>query len=59
MQVCGDKGAICVDLANEIEFEIGDFYDHVHTTSAGSRRIGEYLFDKLRNRVVPPRRAPI
>jgi hypothetical protein len=49
---CNAVGAICIDLFDEIEFHLpGDFYDPVHTTSAGSRTIGEYLYRKLQDRL--------
>jgi len=51
MAACAEAGATCIDLANEIEFRPGDFYDWVHTTPAGSARIAEYLFGKLKDRV--------
>lgn len=47
LDLCARAGGICIDLAGELRFEQGDFYDHAHTTAAGSRRIGEYLFGKL------------
>ena len=47
LAACRRVDAICIDLASEIGFENGDFYDNVHTTPAGSRRIGEYLTSKL------------
>ena len=48
LKTCRRVEAICVDLASELSFENGDFYDNVHTTPAGSRRIGDYLAAKLR-----------
>jgi len=48
LRVCRDVGAICVDLAAEIDLSAGDFTDHVHTNPAGSRKIGEYLHRKLK-----------
>lgn len=51
LAACRTAGAICVDLAAEIEFRPGDFYDHVHTTPAGSARIADYLFEKLKDQV--------
>ena len=51
MAACRDANAICLDLGAEIEFRPGDFYDHVHTTPAGSGRIAEYLFARLKDRV--------
>jgi hypothetical protein len=57
LAACRDTRSVCVDLAAELEFDNRDFYDHVHTTPTGSRRIGDYLFAKLRS-VVAPRRDP-
>ena len=51
MAACAEARAICVDLGGEIEFKPGDFYDWVHTTPAGSARIADYLFAKLKDRV--------
>jgi hypothetical protein len=51
MAACRAAGAICVDLESEIEFKPGDFYDLVHTTPAGSARIADYLFGKLKDKV--------
>lgn len=49
---CEEVGDVCLDLMNEIEFDLrNDFYDPVHTTSSGSQAIGEFLFEKLRDRM--------
>jgi hypothetical protein len=49
MKKCIELNAICIDLMTEITFKLpGDFYDHIHTTTSGSKVIGEYLFQKLR-----------
>lgn len=45
--VCHDSGAVCLDLAREIAFGEGDFYDHVHNTPQGAAKIGGWLADKL------------
>ena len=47
MEVCEDRGAVCIDLASGLSFRDGDFFDHMHTTRAGSRRIGLYLAETL------------
>ncbi|MEM7121863.1 MAG: GDSL-type esterase/lipase family protein [Pseudomonadota bacterium] len=44
---CRDVGAICIDLAGELVFDTQDFYDAIHTTPSGSRRIGTYLAEQL------------
>ena len=51
MNACRAARAICLDLALEIEFREGDFYDHLHTSPAGSARIADYLYAKLKDRV--------
>jgi len=47
--VCAEYPSRCrfVDLASEIAFQDDEFYDNVHTTPAGARRIGIYLAKKL------------
>lgn len=47
MEACHRASAKCIDLASELQFADGDFYDAVHTTPQGSRRIGDYLYSKL------------
>jgi len=43
-----------IDLASEISFQDDEFYDNVHTTPAGARRIGAYLAEKLPSIVRAP-----
>jgi len=52
LDICREIKGICVDLANELKFEEGDFYDFSHTTPKGSEKIGHYLFEVLRNQIV-------
>jgi len=47
IEVCHRTDTVCVDLGNELHFEIGDFYDYVHSTPQGAQKIGRYLFEKL------------
>ncbi len=51
LAVCREIEMFCVDLASELTFEDGDFYDQVHTTPAGSRRIGWFLHGRLKERL--------
>lgn len=44
---CAEAKAQCIDLAAELRFGPGDFYDSVHTTPQGSRKIGIYLAEKI------------
>jgi len=53
MRFCESAHAICIDLAGELSFDERDFYDTVHTTPAGSRKIGLFLAHKLRNVMMP------
>lgn len=46
-QVCADEGLLCLDLAREVGFEPGDFYDYVHNTPQGSAKIGRWLAAKI------------
>jgi hypothetical protein len=54
LDVCRVEGAICLDLASELVFEAGDFYDLVHNTPPGAARIGHWLADKLKGIVAKP-----
>ena len=47
LSVANEVGGISLDLAREIKWEDDDFYDTVHTTPKGARKIGLYLHDKL------------
>ncbi|MSO84440.1 MAG: SGNH/GDSL hydrolase family protein [Rhodospirillales bacterium] len=51
MAACREANAICLDFGAESDFRPGDFYDRVHTGPAGSARIAEYLFARLKDRV--------
>lgn len=47
LKLCRETGGICIDLAAELQFEDGDFYDLNHTSPRGSEKIGSYLARKL------------
>ncbi len=49
LEVCNNFNAICINLADELQFKQGDYYDYVHNTPSGASRIGNYLFKKLKN----------
>lgn len=46
-EVCRDQGLLCLDLAREVTFDKGDFYDYLHTTPSGAAKIGRWLHGKL------------
>jgi hypothetical protein len=45
-EACAEYPGAC-DLANELPLEESDFYDMVHNTPSGARKIGEFLAGKL------------
>jgi lysophospholipase L1-like esterase len=47
LDFCRDSGEICIDLADKLHFMPGDFYDGVHNTLAGSKRIADFLAGEL------------
>lgn len=47
LATCHRLEATCLDLANELDFGPGDFYDTIHYTPAGAAKIGQYLAAKL------------
>lgn len=49
MDVCKSLDAVCLDLAREVPFTQGDFYDPAHNTPLGSQKIGDYLYEKLKD----------
>lgn len=51
MAACGRAGAVCLDLGGGLTFEDGDFYDWVHTTPVGNRRIAAWLGSRLAGRL--------
>jgi lysophospholipase L1-like esterase len=46
-EICRDEGLMCLDLARELTFDKGDFYDYLHTTPKGAAKIGRWLHGKL------------
>lgn len=46
--VCRETNTFFIDLAAQSGWEDGDFYDFAHMTPRGARKLGLYLFEKLR-----------
>lgn len=44
---CRQQREPCIDLDSEISLQPADFYDSIHTTPSGSRKIGEFLTRSL------------
>ena len=53
MKTCAEYQLICFDLGSELKFQDGDFYDEAHHTPEGSRRVSEYLFERLKPIIAP------
>lgn len=50
MEACRKARAVCIDLARDIKIDhVKDFYDPIHTTPSGSRRIAEFLYSHLKD----------
>jgi hypothetical protein len=47
--VCSERPQQCrlIDVANDLSFEPADFYDVVHNTPAGARKLGKFLAARL------------
>ncbi len=48
LDVCAEADGVCVDAANEVDWQPGDFYDAVHNTPQGVDRLGRFLHARLR-----------
>ena len=51
LDFCRERLVTCLDLAREVVFEVGDFYDYEHNTPGGAAKIGRWLAGKLAGRV--------
>lgn len=47
LEVCRDRHVACLDLATELRFAAGDFYDYEHNTPQGAEKIGHWLAGKV------------
>ncbi len=47
LEVCRSRHVTCLDLATELRFSEGDFYDYEHNTPQGAEKIGKWLAGKL------------
>jgi lysophospholipase L1-like esterase len=47
VEVCEAERIKCIDLARHVAFEIGDFYDVVHTTPQGAEKVGRFIAEAL------------
>ena len=49
MDECENSGGVCIDAGNEVPWQEGDFYDSVHNTPQGAKRLGMYLYSRLQS----------
>lgn len=52
LQLCQQNNGICLDLAHELQFADGDFYDYAHNTQQGAEKIAEYLYVNLQPEIL-------
>jgi hypothetical protein len=50
LELCAEAGGIGIDAARGAAWEDADFYDFLHNTPAGTRKLGEYLHAQLAGR---------
>jgi len=48
MSVSMRNGIVCLDMASETVWEDADFYDLSHMTPRGAHKVGDYLFERLK-----------
>jgi len=48
MEVCRERGGICIDLAKELEVSPDDYYDYRHMNPRGTEKVGNFLYGKLK-----------
>ena len=53
LEICRNLQLDCVDLATQIDFNDGDFYDGIHTTPSGSRKIAVIVHEALKDKLKP------
>ena len=58
LESCRATGAACIDLERGIRFSSDDFYDYIHTTPSGSKRIADFLCPRMRATLADGRRTP-
>ena len=47
LEVCQERHLVCIDLAKEVPKDARFFYDDMHFTEAGARRVTDVVFNKL------------
>ena len=53
IDVCEEIRGICLDLDSEINYDLdNDFYDRLHTTPSGSKKIGDFIYQSIHKRII-------
>jgi lysophospholipase L1-like esterase len=55
MEYCSARAVTCFDLANDVTFEMGDYYDYLHNTPSGADKIGRYVAARVAAIDIPSR----
>ncbi len=53
LTTCAELRLTCIDLATQIDFTEEDFYDAIHTTPIGSKKIATFLYGALSETIRP------
>ena len=56
IEICNEFNGICIDFAEDIKLNHDDFYDFAHNTPIGADKIGRYLYEELKEKIIvsPP-----
>ena len=47
LRICKENNIICFDGFTQLNLDIEDTYDLVHTNPAGSKKIARFIFENL------------
>ena len=51
MNFCKQKRLFCINSNELLDLSVDDTYDLVHLTPKGSKKLAEFLFNKLKNQL--------
>lgn len=51
IEACKQNEAIAIDMAKGLILQDDDFYDFIHMTPKGVKKVGNYLYDKLKDKL--------
>jgi len=47
IEFCAEHNVLCIDVFNNVQFKLDDFFELAHTTHKGSQKIADFIFEKL------------